>query len=322
MLQQSPSPQAEGVAADGTRNSRSTMKVNMGQPRTKASVEELPAIAQKLRDSVLDMLATAGSGHSAGPLGMADILATLYFREMNHDPSDPQWDERDFFVLSNGHTAPILYAALAHSGYFPVEELKTLRQYGTRLQGHPERVSLPGLETTSGPLGEGLSQAAGMAYTLKMWNKDPHRFVYVVMGDGEIQEGNVWEAAMFAAAKNLGQLIAVIDRNYIQIDGGTEDVMPLMDVRAKWESFGWHVLEVNGHSCRDLDNAFEMARAVVDRPTLIIAQTIPGKGVKEMEYDFGWHGKPPTLEQAKQWLSGPSDPDVAGFDYKSAEKEA
>lgn len=288
---------------------------------TKRSFEELEGIALELRKSVMDMLAEAKSGHSAGPLGMAEILTTLYFREMKHDPQNPDWDERDIFFLSNGHTAPILYAAMAHAGYFPVEELKTLRRLGTRLQGHPERKALPGLESTSGPLGEGLSQAAGWAYALKNFKKDPHRFVYCVQGDGEVQEGNVWEAAMFAAHHNLGNLISIIDRNFIQIDGPTEEVMALKDLRAKWESFGWHVIEVNGHSCASLADAMETARAVVDRPTMIIAYTIAGKGVKWMEYDFSWHGKPPTFEQNSDWLKGLPHPD-AQFDYKAAEKEA
>ena len=281
---------------------------------------ELLEVAQRLRGSVMHMLATAGSGHTAGPLGMADILAALYFRCMRHDPQQPEWAERDIFLLSNGHTAPILYAALAHSGYFPVEELETLRTYGSRLQGHPERHSLPGVESTSGPLGEGLSQGAGFAYVLKFLDRNPHRFVYVAMGDGELDEGNVWEGAMFAAKYGLGQLIGIVDRNYIQIDGGTEDVMPLGDLAAKWKSFGWHVLEVNGHNPGAIVDAIETGKAVVDRPTVIIAHTIPGKGVRYMEYDFTWHGKPPTRDQAKTWLEGGSNP-AAGFDYKASEKE-
>lgn len=288
---------------------------------TKRDIAELEQIADDLRSSVMDMLATAGSGHAAGPLGMAEMLTALYFRCLKHDPQNPEWDERDVLFLSHGHTAPILYAALAHSGYFPLEELKTLRKYRTRLQGHPERKALPGIESTSGPLGEGLSQGAGYAYTLKYLDQDPHRFVYVLQGDGEVNEGNVWEAAMFAAKYKLGQLISIIDRNFIQIDGGTEEVMPLGDLAGKWRTFGWHVLEVNGHSIAALINAIEEAKAVVDRPTMIIANTIPGKGVRFMEYDFGWHGKPPSLQQNEEWLAGRSNP-AAGFDYKAAEKEA
>ncbi len=283
-------------------------------------IAEIEEMAQTLRESVLHMLAVAKSGHSAGPLGMAEILAALYFGCMKHDPDDPTWEGRDILMLSNGHTAPILYAAMAHAGYLPVEELDTLRTFGTRLQGHPERISLPGLESTSGPLGEGLSQAAGYAYVLKYLHENPHRFVYAIMGDGEVNEGNVWEAAMFAAKYRLGQLISIIDRNYIQIDGATEDVMPLGDLRGKWESFGWHVLEVNGHSVAALLDAFQTARAVVDRPTMIIAHTIPGKGVDFMEYDFKWHGKVPSLEQRDTWRSA-QGLEPAGFDHLAAEKE-
>lgn len=289
--------------------------------QTTRDTKDLERIADELRASVMDMLAAAGSGHSAGPLGMAEMMTALYFHCLNHDPANPEWEERDVLMLSHGHTAPILYAALAHSGYFPVEELRTLRRYKTRLQGHPERKALPGVESTSGPLGEGLSQAAGYAYTLKYLDRNPHRFVYCLQGDGEVNEGNVWEAAMFAAKYKLGQLISIIDRNYIQIDGGTEEVMPLGDLAGKWRSFGWHVLEVNGHSIPALINAVEEAKAVVDRPTMIIANTIPGKGVRFMEYDFGWHGKPPSAAQNEEWLAGRSDP-AAGFDYKAAEKEA
>lgn len=264
--------------------------------------EELRETADDIRRSIVRMLADAGSGHSAGPLGMAEILAVLYFHTMRHDPSDPDWDERDLFFLSNGHTAPVLYAAMAHSGYFPLEELGTLRKLGSRLQGHPERLALPGLESTSGPLGSGLSQAAGAAYAIQHLDKNPHRFTYVVMGDGELNEGNIWEAAMFAGKYRLGQLVGIVDRNYIQIDGNTEDVMPLDDLAAKWESFGWHVQEVDGNDVGELIRALNMAKAVVTKPSVILAQTIPGKGVRFMEYDYTWHGKPPTQEQAVQAL--------------------
>lgn len=273
------------------------------QPQKPRTIEELEGIANELRVSVLDMLAKAGSGHSAGPLGMAEILTVLYFRCMRHDPKDPDWPDRDIFMLSNGHTAPILYAAMAHSGYFPLSELDTLRRFGSRLQGHPERRSLPGLENTSGPLGEGLSQGAGYAYVLRHLDRNPQRFVYVVMGDGEIDEGNVWEAAMFAAKYHLGNLVAFVDRNFIQIDGSTEDVMPLGDLTGKWRTFGWHVLEVDGNNVGALIEAVALAKAVTDRPTVIIANTVPGKGVKYMEYDYAWHGKPPTAQQAREWIA-------------------
>jgi transketolase len=266
-------------------------------------VQDLAVKADEIRVSILDMLAHAGSGHSAGPLGMAEILTALYFNVLRHDPEFPEWDDRDVFYLSNGHTAPVLYAALAHSGYFPLEELRTLRQFGSRLQGHPEREKLPGLESTSGPLGSGLSQAAGHAYAFQHIDRQLHRFVYVAMGDGELNEGNIWEAAMFAGKYKLGKLIGIVDRNYIQIDGLTEDVMPLDDLKAKWEAFGWHVLEVDGNNVGSLLEAINTAKAVAQKPTVIIAHTVPGKGVPFMEYDHRWHGKPPTAEQAAEAIT-------------------
>jgi transketolase len=278
--------------------------VDQVTPTPPLSTSELEQVAVTLRRSIVRMLEKAGSGHSAGPLGMADILAALYFRILRHDPARPDWDERDIFLLSNGHTAPVLYAAMAHSGYFPVEELDTLRQYGSRLQGHPERHTLPGLENTSGPLGSGLSQGAGVAYVLQHLDRDPHRFVYVMMGDGELNEGNIWEAAMFAGKYRLSQLIGFVDRNNIQIDGATEDVMPLEDLRGKWESFGWHVLEIDGHSMQAILDAVSTAKAVTYKPTVIIAHTIPGKGVRFMEYDHRWHGKAPDSAQAEVALAG------------------
>lgn len=248
------------------------------------------------------MLEHAGSGHSAGPLGMADILTALYFNVMKHDPKNPDWTERDLFVLSNGHTVPVQYAAMARSGYFDVEELMTLRKLGTRLQGHPERVKLPGITNTSGPLGSGLSQASGMAYVMKFLDSQPHRWVYCMMGDGELDEGNIWEAAMFAGKYKLHNLIGIVDRNNIQIDGNTEDVMPVEDLRGKWESFGWHVIEIDGNNMESIIDACSMARSIVEKPSVIIAHTIPGKGVPFMEYDFHWHGMPPNHEQAKEAL--------------------
>jgi len=248
------------------------------------------------------MLEHAGSGHSAGPLGLADIFAALYFDILNLKPDEPEWPERDILFLSNGHCVPVQYAAMAEAGFFSKTELSTLRQFGSRLQGHPEREKLPGLENTSGPLGSGLSQAAGYAYTLQYIEEDAHRFVYTVMGDGELNEGNIWEAAMFAGKNKLSQLIGIIDRNNIQIDGTTEDVMPLESLRGKWESFGWHVLEVDGHNIESIIDAASQARAVSNRPTVIIAHTIPGKGVDFMEYNYKWHGIPPNAEQAKEAL--------------------
>lgn len=247
------------------------------------------------------MLESAGSGHSAGPLGMADIMTTLYFRILRHDPKDPEWPERDLFIMSNGHCAPVLYATMAHAGYFPKKELLSLRHFGSRLQGHPERKLLPGLETTSGPLGSGLSQASGMALALKM-EQNKTRNIYVTMGDGELNEGNVWEAAMFAAKYKLDNLVAIIDRNNIQIDGPAEEVMPLENLADKWESFGWHVQEIDGHNIEAIIDACAMARAVSNKPSVIIAHTIPGKGVDFMEDNFRWHGVAPNHQQAKEAL--------------------
>lgn len=267
----------------------------------KYSIAELEKIAYDIRIDIIKMLEHAGSGHSAGPLGLADIFTALYFDMLKHDPKKPNWDERDIFILSNGHCAPVQYVTMAHAGYFDKSELKTLRQFGSRLQGHPERTKLPGLETTSGPLGCGLSQACGMSLAMRM-NKDHHRWIYVVLGDGELDEGNVWEAAMLASKYKLGNVIGIIDRNNIQIDGPTEEVMPLEDLRAKWEAFGWHVLEVDGNNIEEVIDACSLGRAIVEKPVMIIAHTIPGKGVDFMEYDFHWHGKPPNKDEAKKAL--------------------
>jgi len=260
-------------------------------------------MATVIREDIIRMLEAAGSGHSAGPLGLADIFAALYFNILNIDPKNPEWSERDVFFLSNGHTVPVQYAAMAEAGFFDKEELLTLRQFGSRLQGHPERERLPGLENTSGPLGSGLSQAAGYAYSLQHIDNIKNRFVYVVMGDGELDEGNIWEAAMFAGKNKLSQLVAFIDRNNIQIDGNTEDVMPLEDLRGKWEAFGWHVLEIDGHNIEAFVDAVQEAKAIHEKPTVIIAHTIPGKGIREMEFDPVWHGKPPKAEEANQFLN-------------------
>lgn len=261
------------------------------------TIAELEEKANDIRLDIIKMLEHAGSGHSAGPLGLADIFAGLYFDILKHDPKNPDWDERDILVLSNGHCVPVRYVAMAHAGYFDRKELMTLRQFGTRLQGHPERVRLPGVESTSGPLGSGLSQAVGMALGLRM-DKQNHRWVYVVMSDGEQDEGNTWEGAMLAAKYHLNNIIAITDRNNIQIDGPTESVMPLEDLKDKWEAFGWHVIEIDGHNIEALIDACAMARAIVEKPIMILAHTIPGKGVDFMEYDFHWHGAPPNHEEA------------------------
>ncbi len=248
------------------------------------------------------MLEAAGSGHSAGPLGLAEIVTTLYLEIMNVRPTQPNWQERDFFFLSNGHTVPVQYAAMAEAGYFDRDELLTLRKFGSRLQGHPERTKLPGLENTSGPLGSGLSQAAGVAYTLQYIDQQPHRHVYVVTGDGELNEGNIWEAAMFAGKYKLGQLVVFIDRNNIQIDGNTEDVMPLEDLAGKWKAFGWHVQEIDGHNVEAIIDAASMARAITNQPSIIISHTIPGKGVDFMEYDYHYHGYFLNSDEGKKAL--------------------
>jgi transketolase len=264
----------------------------------KRSIDDLSGIANDVRASIIGMLVEAGSGHSAGPLGLADVVTALYFDVMKHDPSNPAWESRDIFLFSNGHCVPVQYATMAHASYFDKSELLTLRKFGSRLQGHPERTKLPGLENTSGPLGCGLSQASGMSLAMRL-NKETHRWIYVIMGDGELNEGNVWEAAMFAAKYNCNNIIALIDRNNIQIDGPTEEVMPLENLKAKWEAFGWHVIEIDGNNMEAIVDAYAMAKAIVEKPSVIIAHTIPGKGVDFMEYDYHWHGKAPNKDEAK-----------------------
>ena len=258
--------------------------------------------ANAVRQSIIKMLEHAGSGHSAGPLGLADIVTTLYFDIMNIDSKNPEKPDRDIFMLSNGHCVPVQYAVMAEAGFFPKEEIMTLRKLGSRLQGHPERSKLPGIESTSGPLGSGLSQAAGYAYSLQYLDNQRHRWVYCITGDGELNEGNIWEAMMFAGKYKLSQLIVFVDRNNIQIDGPTETVMPLEDLAAKWKSFGWHVQEIDGHNIESIQDAVGMAKAIENRPSVIIAHTIPGKHVGFMEYDYKWHGMPPNHEQAKEAL--------------------
>lgn len=272
------------------------------------TTSQLERHASRLRQDVIDMLVKAGSGHSAGPLGLADIFAALYFEILNHNPKKPDWPERDRLVLSNGHTVPIRYAAMARAGYFPVKELATLRKLGTRLQGHPERVRLPGMETTSGPLGSGLSAACGMALALQMDGKKRQR-VYCITGDGELDEGNIWEAVMFAPKYKLANLTVIVDRNHIQIDGPTEKVMPLGDLAEKFRAFGWHAVDIDGHNIRAIIDGCNLARAIEDRPTVLIAHTIPGKGVDFMENDYHFHGyfadavgAPPAAKQAKAAL--------------------
>jgi len=256
----------------------------------------LEETAVKIREAIIEMLVEAGSGHSAGSLGMADVFTAFYFHILNHNPKNPDWPDRDRLILSNGHICPVRYAAMAYAGYFPVSELKTLRKINSRLQGHPHRTSLPGVETTSGPLGSGLSQAIGIALAAKL-NKVKYR-TYSFVSDGEHDEGNFWEGVMFAGKNKISNLTMVVDRNNIQIDGFTENIMPLEPLREKYRSFGWNVLEIDGHNFEAIIDAVNEAKAIYEKPTVIIAHTIPGKGVSFMEQDYLWHGKPPNKEEA------------------------
>lgn len=259
--------------------------------------------AADIRLSIIESLIEAGSGHTAGPLGMTDIFTYLYFHKLKHDPQSYDWEGRDRVVLSNGHICPVLYATMAHAGYFPVEELKTLRKFKSRLQGHPHREFLPALETSSGPLGSGLSQAIGMALAIRIDDgRTSDRFVYALLSDGELNEGQSFEAVMLAAKEKLHNLIVIIDRNNIQIDGFTEDVMPLNDLVEKFTAFNFHVQEIDGHNFEEIDEAVGRAKNVFGMPSVIIAHTIPGKGVKEFERRPEWHGKPPKGEDAKTAL--------------------
>ncbi len=257
-------------------------------------------MANTIRQDIVGMLVAAGSGHSAGPLGMADVFTALYFHILHHKPKSPSWTERDRLVLSCGHICPVRYASMARAGYFPLKTLKDLRSFGSPLQGHPELGRLPGIESTSGPLGQGSSIAVGMALAAQMdaaaWR------VYAVLSDGEHQEGQVWEAVMFAANKNLSNLTFLVDRNNIQIDGPTETVMPLEPLGAKYVAFGWHVIEIDGHNIREIVEACEEAKHVSEKPTVVICHTVPGRGVHFMEHNFLWHGIPPNADQAREAL--------------------
>ncbi len=254
-------------------------------------IKDLQMMADIIREDTISALLEAKSGHSGGPLGMADIFTALYFNVLKHNPKKPKWEKRDRLVLSNGHICPVLYATMANSGYFPKKELFTLRKLGTRLQGHPHRETLPGLETTSGPLGSGLSQAAGMAYGLRLDKKK--NLVWCLTSDGEHNEGNTWEAVLFAAKNKLSNLVAILDRNYIQIDGNTEKIMPLDPIVEKYKSFNWNVVEIDGNDMKQIIKTLKNARKNKNRPLMIIANTIPGKGVDYMENDYRWHGAPP-----------------------------
>lgn len=266
-------------------------------------VKTLEAKANLIRQLIIEMLMAAGSGHTAGSLGMTDIFTYLYFHGLKHQPSNPNWLDRDRLILSNGHICPVLYATMAQAGYFPLAKLKTLRQFGSPLQGHPHREWLPGLETSSGPLGSGLSQAVGMALAERIdIGKASARYFYCLMSDGELDAGNNWEAVMLAGREGFHNLIAIVDRNGIQIDGYTESVMPLESLRAKFEAFNWHVLEIDGHNFEAIDEAVGQAKAVFVKPSVIIAHTIPGRGVPEFERDYRWHGKPPNQEEGLKAL--------------------
>jgi transketolase len=270
---------------------------------TDTQVQELQTKANLIRQSIIEMLVEAGSGHTAGPLDMADIFTYLYFHGMKHDPKKIEWIHRDRLVLSNGHICPVLYATMAHAGYFPVSELKTLRKFGSKLQGHPHREFLPALENSSGPLGAGLAQAVGMALAERIdAGRTSSRQIYCLTGDGELDEGSNWEAFMLAGKEKLQNLTVIIDRNNIQIDGFTEDVMPLEPLRQKLESFNFHVVEIDGHDFRDIDRGINEAHAVFEKPSAILAHTIAGKGVHEFERKYEWHGKPPNKEEGEMAL--------------------
>src|SRR3989338_141118 len=270
---------------------------------TDEAIKTLELQANSIRQSIIEMLVAAGSGHTAGPLGMADIFTYLFFYGLRHDPKVPNWPERERGLLSNGHICPVLYATIAHAGYFPKSELATLRKFGSRLQGHPHRDFLPQLETSSGPLGSGLSQATGMALADRIdFGRSWKRFVYCLTSDGEHDEGNTWEAALLAGKEKLGNLIQIVDRNNIQIDGFTEDIMPLEPFADKYKAFNWHVQEIDGHDFNAIDEAVNRAKAVFDRPSVIIARTVPGKGVPAFERKFEWHGKAPTPKEGEEAL--------------------
>ena len=266
---------------------------------TDTKIKDLEIKANDIRQSIIEMLVEAKSGHTAGPLGMTDVFTLLYFHAMKHDPDRLDWKDRDRLVLSNGHICPVLYATMAHRGYMPVKELLTLRKFGSRLQGHPHREFMPWLENSSGPLGSGMSQAVGMALADRIdFGPGTDKTIYCLTGDGELNEGQNWEAIMLAAKERLRNLIVIVDRNNIQIDGNTENIMPLNNLVNKFESFNWHVQEIDGHNFRDINDAIQKAKAVYEKPSVIIARTIPGRGVKEFERVYHWHGVTPNKEQA------------------------
>jgi transketolase len=274
----------------------------MTKPDTKfdLSIPDLEKMAKQLRRHVITMIATAGSGHPGGSLSAADIVTALYFKVMRHDPKNPQWPDRDRFVLSKGHAAPILYAALAECGYFPVEELSTLRKLGSRLQGHTDRTLTPGVEMSAGSLGQGLSYGIGMAFAGRL-DKRGYR-VYVLLGDGECDEGQVWEAAMLAPHHKVDNLTAIVDHNDLQLDGRVCDIMALEPLADKWRAFNWNILEIDGHNMGEILQALKKAGEVKGKPTVIIAHTVKGKGVSFMEGNVDFHGKAPNPQETEQAL--------------------
>ncbi len=267
-----------------------------------SGLPDLRLISKEIRKDIIRSITSAGSGHTGGSLGLTDIFTCLYFKVMKHDPVNPLWQQRDRLILSIGHVAPVLYATLAHAKYFPVDELDTLRKLGSRLQGHPGRDhGLPGLELSAGSLGQGLSVAVGMAIAAKLYDQD--HSVYCIMGDGELQEGSVWEAAMSASHHKLDNLIGIVDRNNLQIDGSTKTVMEIEPLKAKWESFGWRVFECDGHDHREIIDTIDSAKQTVYKPVVIIAKTIMGKGVGSIEDNNEWHGKAPSKAQLNDFIN-------------------
>lgn len=264
-------------------------------------LQELKTLCTEVRRDIVKMTAAAGSGHPGGSLSSVELLVGLYFAKMQHDPQRPTWADRDRFILSKGHVAPVLYSVLARSGYFPVEELLTLRKLGSRLQGHPHMLALPGLDSSSGSLGQGLSQANGLALAARL-NQQDHR-LYCLLGDGELQEGQVWEAVMTAAHYKLSNVCAIVDHNNLQIDGTVEEVLGLEPLIDKWKAFNWHVVSIDGHDIEQVLAAYDEAASVKDKPTVIIAKTIKGKGVSFMENIAGWHGRAPKEDELAKALA-------------------
>lgn len=269
--------------------------------RENLTAQEVAAKALEMRRMIIEMLTEAGSGHPGGSLSATDIMATLFFHEMNIDPNEPKLADRDRFVLCKGHAAPALYSALALKGFFPREDVFTLRKLGSHLQGHPDMKKLPGVDVSTGSLGQGLSMASGMALAGKL--DDMHYRVYAVLGDGELEEGQVWEAAMFAAHYQLDNLCAFVDNNGLQIDGNIDDVMSPNPIADKWRAFGWNVMEIDGHDIQEIFMALDKAKTVKGQPTMIVAHTVKGKGVSFMENQAGWHGAAPKHEEKDRALA-------------------